>query len=95
MVKYKRSGAFEKGAWAGKHPWNDCHSILTESGACESRTIRRLAPEEAFEGIDMLHAKGLPWSYSPQGILMKHAGQTQKYRMPTLEMEASVAVRKR
>ena len=75
IVQYKGSGTFERGVWAGKHPWTDCHIILTENGA--------------FESVDILCAKGLPWSYSPQGILMKHAGQAQKYRRPTLETDAS------
>ena len=33
-------------------------------------------------------SKGLPWSYSPQDILMRHAGQIQRARQPTLEAEA-------
>ena len=35
-----------------------------------------------------IHAKGFPWSYFAQGVLMKHAGQAQRYRQPTLEMDA-------
>ena len=89
IVQYKGSGTFERGIWAGKHPWTDCHIILTENGAFESRTIRRLAPEDSFKSVDILCARGLPWSYSPQGILMRHAGQAQKYRMPTLETDAT------
>ena len=48
-----------------------------------------MSTAENFSGVDIFTAKGLPWSYSPQGILMKHAGQAQKYRQPTLEVEAS------
>ena len=89
LVKYKGSNIFERGVWVGKHPFNDNHIVLTPNGAYESRTIRRLSTAENFSGVDIFTAKGLPWSYSPQRILMKHAGQAQKYRQPTLEVEAS------
>ena len=79
---------FERGIWAGKHPWNDSHVILTPDGAFEARAIRRLAAGENFIATDMVIAKGLPWSYSPQGILMRHAGDAQRTRIPTLEVEA-------
>ena len=88
-VRNKGSAVFEKGVWVTKHPWNDNHVLLSTTGAYESRTIRRLAPEDSFSGPEIFTAKGLPWSYSAQGILMKHAGQAQRYRQPTLEMEAS------
>ena len=88
MVKYKGNNVFERGIWAGKHPWNDGHVILTPDGAFEARAIRRLAAGENFIAADMAIAKGLPWSYSPQGILMRHAGDTQRTRIPTLEVEA-------
>ena len=79
---------FERGIWVGKRPWNDSHVVLTPDGAFEARAIRRLAAGENFIATDMLIAKGLPWSYSPQGILMRHAGDTQRTRIPTLEIEA-------
>ena len=34
-------------------------------------------------------AKGPPGSYSPQVILMRHGGQAQRYRQPTLEAEST------
>ena len=89
LVKYKASDLFERGVWVGKHSWNDNHIVLSPEGAFEARTIRRLGSEEAFIATDIVVAKGLPWSYSPQGILMKHAGQAQRYRQPTLENEAT------
>ena len=88
-VRNKGSAVFEKGVWVTKHPWNDNHVLLTTTGAYESRTIRRLAPEDSFNGPEVFTAKGLPWCYSAQGILMKHAGKTQRYRQPTLEMEVN------
>ena len=88
-VKYKANDHFLRGVWVGKHAWNDSHVVLSSEGAFEARTIRRLATEESFRGTDMIVVKGLPWAYSPQGILMKHAGQAQKYRVPTLEEEAN------
>lgn len=33
--------------------------------------IRRLASEQSFNALEMVIAKGLPWNYSPQGVLMK------------------------
>ena len=89
MIQYIGSTAFEKGIWVGKNPWNDNHIVISPDGAHEARTIRRLAPEESFNGFEMVVAKGFPWAYSPQGILMKHAGQTARDRQPTLEGEAS------
>ena len=88
IVKFKGNNIFERGVWAGKRPWNDTHVILTPEGAFESRTIRRLAVGENFIATDIVISKGLPWSYSPQGILMRHAEQTQRTRQPTLEAEA-------
>ena len=82
LVKYKVSDLFERGVWVGKHSWNDNHIVLSPEGAFEARTIRRLAAEEAFIATDIVVAKGLPWRYSPQGILMKHAGQAQTYIQP-------------
>ena len=89
LTKYKASDTFDTGIWVGKHSWNDNHIILTPEGAFEARTIRRLAVEDSFKGTDMIIAKGLPWSYSPQGIMMKHGGSAQRYRQPTLENEAT------
>ena len=87
MIRRKGSNVFEQGIWCGKHSFNDCHIILTQEGACEARTIRRLAPEQAFNGPAMITCRGVPLAYSPQGILMKRGGQVQKYRQPTLEAE--------
>ena len=70
IVKFKGNNIFERGVWAGKHPWHDTHVILTPEGAFEARTIRRLAVGENFIATDIVISKGLPWSYSPQGILM-------------------------
>ena len=89
MTKYKASDTFERGIWVGKHSWNDTHIILTPEGAFEARTIRRLAVEECFRGTGIIIAKGLPWAYPPQGIMMKHGGSAQRYRQPTLENEAT------
>ena len=89
MVQYKGSNVFQRGVWVGKHPWNDSHIVLTSEGAFESRTIRRLPKEDSFIATDIVSVRGLPWSYSPQGILMRQTGQKQRSRQPTLEEEAS------
>ena len=72
----------------GKHSRNDHYVVLTVAGAFEARIIRTLVAEEAFIASDLVIVKGLPCAYSPQGILMKHAGTAQRYRQPTLEAEA-------
>lgn len=72
QYRYKAVALSRLGIWAGKHLWTDCHVLLTENGAFEARTIRRLAPEDSFKNAEILFAKGLPWRYSPQGILKKH-----------------------
>ena len=89
LTKYEANDIFERGVWVGQHSWNDHHVVLTAAGAFEARTTRRLAAEEAFIASDLVIVKGLPWAYSPQGILMKHAGAAQRYRQPTLEAEAT------
>ena len=89
MIKNKANESFIKGVWVGKHPWNDTHIVLNPSGAHESRTIRRLASEQSFSGFDFHFCRGLPWAYSAQGILMKHAGSAQRYRTPAVEAEVS------
>ena len=89
LTQYKGNNTFHRGIWVGKNQWNDAHVILTPEGAFESRTIRWLAMEDSFVATDMVIAKGLPWSYSPQGIMMKHGGQAQRYRQPTLGTEAT------
>ena len=61
--------------------------ILTPDGAFEARATDWQLVRH-FIAADMAIAKGLPWSYSPQGILMRHAGDTQRTRIPTLEVEA-------
>ena len=49
---------------------------LTPKGAVESRSIRRLTTQ--FSADDLVTAKGLPWSFSPQGILMKMKAPTTR-----------------
>ena len=88
-------GSFHMYPWAFKHAaflinrFRVLEKIGRTSHELESRTIRRCAPEESFRATDMVVAKGLPWSYSPQGILMRHGGQAQRYRQPTLEADAT------
>lgn len=57
IVKFKGNNAFEKGIWAGKHPWSDSRVILAADGAYEVRTIRRLANGENFIATD-IHCGG-------------------------------------
>ena len=68
-MKHKAEPVYRKGIWVGKSSWSDNHICLTRSGAVEARSIRRL-PEQ-FDGYMLINAKGVPWQYSVQGILMK------------------------
>ena len=86
VVRNKGSDGFIRGIWCGKHVWNDMHIVLTPEGAYEARTIRRLAAEQSFNALEMVIAKGLPWNYSPQGILMKRIVGRQQ-RNPTVEAD--------
>ena len=86
VVRNKGSDGFIRGIWCGKHIWNDMRAVLTPEGAYEARTIRRLAAEQSFNALEMVIAKGLPWNYSPQGILMKRVIGRQQ-RNPTVEAD--------
>ena len=69
ITSMKGEPTYKKGVWVGKSSWSDSHIVLTSRGAMECRSIRRIPNQ--FSGFDLVAAKGLPWSYSPQGILMK------------------------
>ena len=86
VVRNKGSDGFIGGIWCGKHVWNDVRVVLTPEGAYEARTIRRLAAEQSFKALEMVVAKGLPWNFSPQGILMKRIVGRQQ-RNPTVEAD--------
>lgn len=81
LVKYKGSNTFERGRCLGWKATGAYESRAT--GDCrQQRTSMVLMSSLQRSSLELL-------SYSPQGILMRHAGQAQKYRRPTLEMEAS------
>ena len=93
LTKYKANDIFERGVWVGKHSWNDHRVVLTAAGAFEARTIRRLAAEDAFIASDLVIVKGLPWAYSPQGILIRgrqRRQQTQVMRRGRKQMRNQV-----
>ena len=72
----KGEPVYRRGVWVGKSTWSDSHVILTPRGAIECRSIRRL-PEQ-FRGDDLVVARGLPWHYSVQGILMRGKGAPKR-----------------
>lgn len=69
VTALKGEAVYKTGVWAGKSTWSDSRIIITPKGAVEARSIRRLVTQ--FNAEDLTLAKGLPWSFSPQGILMK------------------------
>ena len=77
-AKWKGEPVYRRGIWVGKSSWSDSHILLTRSGAVEARSIRRL-PEQ-FDGNLLIAARGVPWQYSVQGLLMrsKFAARTRK-----------------
>ena len=70
----KGEAVYKRGVWVGKSFWSGAHVVLTPKGAVESRSIRRLTTQ--FNADDLVMAKGLPRSFSPQGILMKMRAPT-------------------
>ncbi|CAE7681372.1 unnamed protein product [Symbiodinium sp. CCMP2592] len=51
-----------KGVWAGKLERDDSHVVLTEAGALNVRSVRRLPPETRHQTAVVLKACGLPWN---------------------------------
>ena len=76
----KGEPVYRCGVWVGKSTWSDSHIVLTAKGAIECRSIRRL-PEQ-FRGDDLVIARGLPWHYSVQGILMRSKGAPKRAAEP-------------
>lgn len=71
VTALKGEAVYKRGVWVGKSFWSDSHIVLTPKGA-----IRRLTTQ--FSADDLVMAKGLPWSFSPQGILMKMKAPTTR-----------------
>ena len=82
ITSLKGEPVYKRGVWVGRSTWSDSHIVLRLKGAVEARSIRRL-PQQ-FHAEDMVAARGLPWNYSAQGILMKHRSTVMR---PALEVE--------
>ena len=78
MSPWKGDDVFHRGVWVGKSHWNDNHVTMTPNGVVEARSIRRVA-EQFF---DIHFARGLPWSYTGMGVLMKHGGAKRRPPIP-------------
>ena len=76
VTALKGEAVYKRGVWVGKSFWSDSHIVLTPKGAVESRSIRRLTTQ--FSADDLVMAKGLPWSFSRQEILMKMKAPTTR-----------------
>ena len=82
ITSLKGEPVYKRGVWVGRSTWSDSHIVLTPKKAVEARSIRRL-PQQ-FHAEDMVAARGLPWNYSAQGILMKHRSTMMR---PAMEIE--------
>ena len=83
ITSLKGELVYKRGVWVGRRStWSDSRIVLTPKGAGEARSIRRL-PQQ-FHAEDMVAARGLPWNYSAQGILMKRRSTMVR---PALEVE--------
>ena len=60
-TKYKGDVQWRKGIWVGTNERNQCHVVLTNDGAFETRSVRRLPPEQQWSPELVVEAKGLPW----------------------------------
>ena len=91
VAALRGEAVYKRGVWVGKSFWSDSHVLLTPKGAVESRSIRRLTTQ--FNADDLVMAKGLPWSFSPQGILMKMRAPTTRQAEAIEEAEEATEER--
>ena len=61
--RHKGDPQWRRGKWVGINEWNGAHILLTEDGACESTSIRRLPAEDQWSCKEVLGARGLFWDY--------------------------------
>ncbi|CAE7289458.1 unnamed protein product [Symbiodinium sp. CCMP2592] len=52
-----------RGIYVGQSERNGASILLSEAGAVEARSIRRLPAEEQWDGPAILACRGLPWDY--------------------------------
>ena len=83
MTPWKGDDVFHRGVWVGKSHWNDNHILMTANGVVEARSIRRLTDQ--FNSFSIHFARGLPWSYTGMGVLMKHGGTKKRPAIPVLD----------
>ncbi|CAE7252941.1 unnamed protein product, partial [Symbiodinium necroappetens] len=62
-TKYKGDLQWRKGVWAGINEKNGSHILLSDTGAFETRSLRRLPEEGQWVAEQIVTAKGLPWDY--------------------------------
>ncbi|CAE7948885.1 unnamed protein product [Symbiodinium sp. KB8] len=62
-TKYKGDLQWRKGVWAGINEKNGSHILLSDTGAFETRSLRRLPEESQWVAEQIVTAKGLPWDY--------------------------------
>ena len=60
--RFKGDLQWRQGTWVGTNERNGAHIVLTEAGAQESRSIRRVPSESQWVANAVVAARGLPWS---------------------------------
>ena len=86
--KYKGDVQWHRGIWVGVNERNGAHVLLTNEGAFESRSIRRLPGEEQWSAEAVLQAQGLPWDY--KGKLKRKKALCASARAPLLPDNATL-----
>ena len=86
--KYKGDVQWRRGIWVGVNERNGAHVLLTNEGAFESRSIRRLQGEEQWSAEAVLQAQGLPWDY--KGKLKRKKALYTSARVPLLPDNATL-----
>ncbi|CAE7303029.1 unnamed protein product [Symbiodinium sp. CCMP2456] len=65
--KFKGDLQWQRGVWVGISERSNSHMVLTPDGAKESRSVRRLPPEQQWSAEAVLGCRGLPWDYIGKG----------------------------
>ena len=76
-----------KGIWAAVNERNNARVILTNTGAHESRSVRRLPAESQWSAEAVTAAKGFPWAY---GETKRRRPIYSAVRVPLLPDSASL-----
>ena len=86
--KNKGDVQWRKGVWVGLSEKSGAHVVMTQDGAFESRSVRRLPREQQWSAEAVVAAKGLPWDY--KGALKRKKPLYVQSRGPLLPDTAAL-----